>query len=114
MDLCVKSIISRGKGEKAGQEPTVPDGDIGVHGKPPAEQDQVREESLWDARRPVSSYSRVGRLDKWLPPSDLPGKTEFGLSAHSMFYIYYLSFPHASSGDLNNVFLQILDRSARE
>ena len=78
----------RGKGEKAGQEPTVPGGDIGMHGKPPAEQDQVREKSRTDrirsgARRPVSFDSRVGRSDKWLPLLPSAGKTEFGLSAHS-------------------------------
>jgi hypothetical protein len=89
------------KGEKAGQEPTVPGGDIGVHGKPPAEQDQVREESPWDTKQPVSSYSRVGRLDKWLPPSVFPGKTEFGLSAHSMVYISPLSFQNAPIGGDN-------------
>ena len=83
-DLVRESIFSRGKGEKAGQEPTVPDGDIGVHGKPPAEQDQVREERSRATRRPASSDSRVGRLDKWLPPfRHGGGKTEFGLSAHS-------------------------------
>ncbi len=77
------------KGEKAGQEPTVPGGDIGMQGKPPAEQDQVREESRTDfvrpgARRPVSPDFRVGRLDKWLPLlRENGGKTEFGLSAHS-------------------------------
>ncbi len=82
---------SRGKGEKAGQEPTVVGGDIGVQGKPPAEQDQIREKfpignPVRDARRPASFDSRVGRLDKWLPlPIRLSGsgKTEFGLSAHS-------------------------------
>ncbi len=69
----IGSIFSRGKGEKVGQEPTVLDGDIGVHGKPPAEQDQIREKlldgflSVPDANRPGSSDSRVGRLDKWLP-----------------------------------------------
>ena len=83
--------ILRGKGEKAGQEPTVAGGDIGVQGKPPAEQDQIREEfpiglSVRDTRRPASFDSRVGRLDKWLPLStrlSASGKTEFGLSAHS-------------------------------
>ncbi len=81
--------VSRGKGEKAGQEPTVPGGDIGMQGKPPAEQDQVREKSRTDtrsgARRPVSFDSRVGRSDKWLPLPPRAGKTEFGLSAHSAF-----------------------------
>jgi len=94
-----RSIISRGKGEKAGQEPTVPDGDIGVHGKPPAEQDQVREECSQATRRPVSFDSRVGRLDKWLPPSTLSGKTEFGLSAHSFFVFP----PHRSCSPLSRV-----------
>ncbi len=99
--------LDRGKGEKVGQEPTVPGGDIGMHGKPPAEQDQVRENSRTDfvrsgARLPVSlsrtrgsgsrsshdvkgsGDSRVGRSDKWLPLLRLGGeKTEFGLSAHS-------------------------------
>ncbi len=100
--------VSRGKGEKAEQEPTGPMRERRVHGKPPAEQDQVREESRTSAsrsgaRRPVSSnvpfagfHSRVGRScstamwnpDKWLPlPPALcsAGKTEFGLSAHSVF-----------------------------
>ena len=77
------------KGEMAGQEPTVPGGDIGMHGKPPAEQDQVREESRVDfhsgPRRPVSVDPRVGCLDKWLPLlRESGGKTEFGLSAHSV------------------------------
>jgi len=90
------------KGEKAGQEPTVPDGDIGVHGKPPAEQDQVREERFRATRRPVSSDSRVGRLDKWLPPSTLSGKTEFGLSAHSFVYVFSMSSVRASEVDLDN------------
>ena len=78
---------SRGKGEKVGQEPTVPDGDIGVHGKPPAEQDQIWEECSFAARRPVSFDSRVGRLDKWLPLPLNAEKTEFGLSAHSKNYL---------------------------
>ncbi len=77
--------VSRGKGEKAGQEPTVLDGDTGVQGKPPAEQDQIWEKRSRAARQPVSFDSRVGRLDKWLPPPTLSGKTEFGLSAHSVF-----------------------------
>ena len=81
--------VSRGKGEKVGQEPTVPGGDIGMHGKPPAEQDQVWEKRSMAARQPVSPDSRVGRLDKWLPLPDSIRlnleKTEFGLSAHSMF-----------------------------
>jgi len=89
--------LAGGKGEMAGQEPTVPGGDIGMHGKPPAEQDQIREDSprKRGARRPGTSYSRVGRSsraamlgpDKWLLlPSALRGqeKTEFGLSAHSI------------------------------
>jgi len=85
----------RSKGEKAGQEPTGPGGDTGMHGKPPAEQDQIREECLRAARRPVSPTvplagldSRVGCSDKWLPlPAHMCGqeKTEFGLSAHSDF-----------------------------
>jgi hypothetical protein len=79
----------RSKGEKAGQEPTGPGGDTGMLGKPPAEQDQVREECLRTVRRPVSLDSRVGRLDKWLPLSVHASrgreKTEFGLSAHSDF-----------------------------
>ncbi len=82
--------LDRGKGEKAGQEPTVPGGDIGMHGKPPAEQDQVREKCLRAVRRPVSFDSRVGRLDKWLPlPVHRcgPEKTEFGLSAHSDIHL---------------------------
>ena len=79
--------LKRGKGEKARQELTVHDGDTMVHGKPPAEQDQIWEESLRDTRRPVSSDSRVGRLDKWLPLPNFSGKTEFGLSAHSISYV---------------------------
>ncbi len=77
------------KGEMVGQEPTVPGGDIGMHGKPPAEQDQIREEFRMDEvhsgpRRPVSDDSRVGCSDKWLPLlRESEGKTEFGLSAHS-------------------------------
>ncbi len=78
---------SRGKGEKVGQEPTVPGGDIGVHGKPPAEQDQIWEECSFAARQPVSFDSRVGRLDKWLPLPLTAEKTEFGLSAHSQSYL---------------------------
>ncbi len=79
--------VLRGKGEKVGQEPTVPGGDIGVHGKPPAEQDQIWEECSFAARRPVSFDSRVGRLDKWLPLPLNAEKTEFGLSAHSKNYL---------------------------
>lgn len=88
--------MAEGKGEMVGQEPTVPGGDIGMHGKPPVEQDQVRENPRLTpgARRPASLDSRVGRLsrtamrdvDKWLPlPSASCGreKTEFGLPAHS-------------------------------
>ena len=82
--------LAGGKGEMAGQEPTVPGGDIGMHGKPPAEQDQVWEKRSTAARQPVSPYSRVGRLDKWLPLHDSfrmnHEKTEFGLSAHSVVY----------------------------
>ncbi len=82
------SQLNRSKGEKAGQEPTVPGGDIGMHGKPPAEQDQIGKESrtakaIRDARRPVSPDFRVGRLDKWLPLPLRAEKTESGLSAHS-------------------------------
>jgi len=86
--------VSRGKGEKVGQEPTVPGGDIGMHGKPPAEQDQIGEKlsngflSAGGTKRPVSFDSRVGRLDKWLPLLCLSGeKTEFGLSAHSKIFL---------------------------
>ncbi len=101
------TYVFRSKGEKAGQEPTGPAREYRVHGKPPAEQDQIREDSRLDsvrsgASRPVSpadpitgNDSRVGCLrpaamlgpDKWLPlPAALscPGKTEFGLSAHSI------------------------------
>ncbi len=81
------NLLNRGKGEKVGQEPTVPGGDIGVHGKPPAEQDQIWEECSFAARRPVSFNSRVGRLDKWLPLPLKAEKTEFGLSAHSLNYL---------------------------
>ncbi len=79
------------KGEMAGQEPTVPGGDTGMHGKPPAEQDQIREESRMGfvrsgPRRPVSVDFRVGCSDKWLPLlRESGGKTEFGLSAHSAY-----------------------------
>ncbi len=85
------SLREAGKGEKVGQEPTVPSGDTGMHGKPPAEQDQVREKFRMDfvhsgPRRPVSVDSRVGRSDKWLPLlCASEGKTEFGLSAHSAY-----------------------------
>ncbi len=90
----------RSKGEKAGQEPTVSLRERRELGKPPAEQDQIREEfpsrsrSGRNARLPVSLDSRVGRYssaamsgtDKWLPLSRSAGKTEFGLPAHSVFY----------------------------
>jgi len=100
-EFAFRFLISRGKGEKAGQEPTVPGGDTWKHGKPPAEQDQIRKEFPTglrfglDARRPVSSTGsigsdfRVGRIDKWLPPPHFAEKTEFGLSAHSQSYLGY-------------------------
>lgn len=94
------AVASRSKGEKAGQEPTVSPRERRELGKPPAEQDQIREEfpsrsrSGRNARLPVSLDSRVGRYssaamsgtDKWLPLSRSAGKTEFGLPAHSVFY----------------------------